>query len=201
MSDQAWLVVQAILGTIGVVLSGAGAKRLINHWLARERDRLKLAEATTKDRLVAAGEKRRLLAADNEQRASMLHEMVDERDIELKEIRARELLREREMSDVRSQLARLEERSTSQALQIAALQAEVARWNHDYEDMKAERDSMKAERDEYRQQKHDADNKLTPAVLKASVLERDLAARDAEIARMRGQLSAHLEHTTKDPSS
>lgn len=182
MSDQ---VILAIVATLGAVLTGAAGKRLIDRYFAREHERARLSEAVTRDGIAAAGETRKLRAADNEQRAAMLAAMLEDRDRELREIREREIRLREDMSDIKAQMARLEERSAAQAKEIAALQADVARWNEDY-------DEMKRERDEYRTAKHESDNKLTAESLSRQMAEREVVALKQENEQLRGQIAALL---------
>lgn len=175
-------VILGVVSTLGLLLGGVFGKTLLNRWFARERDKLKVAGDVQRETAKAENERRRDRAADNEQRADMAIRLLEERDDELKEARAYLQRQGEAMADVRAQVARLEERTAAQAIQIQALQASVSRWNEDYEKMEAERDA-------YRDAKHLAENKLTAALLEASMVKRDLAARDQEIERLKGQLS------------
>jgi uncharacterized membrane protein YdfJ with MMPL/SSD domain len=176
-------VIITIVSTVGVVFGGSFGIKLLEK--ASDNDARKAKAAT--DAKLAAGEATatasKLQFADNEQARIWLREQLDERDAELKGLRERERLLLERVGSLAEQVARQEERSNAQGLQITELQKSVEKWNMAY-------DKMERERDLYRDQKHDSDKALTPAVLKASILERDLAARDQEIERLKGQIAA-----------
>lgn len=154
------------------LFGGAFGVKLLDKWFDRDKAR--------SESMGAAHERE---FADNEQARRWLQEQLRDRDGELEGLRKSERALLERVGQISEQMARLEERSAAQALQITALQQSVAKWGADYAEMKAERDA-------YRDQKHTADNKLTSFTLRAQIAERDLAARDQEIERLRGQVDA-----------
>lgn len=178
-------VVLAIVSTVGVIFTGSFGKMLLTKWWANQQKKLQMSGDVVKEGQRVEGEKRKLLASDNEQRAQMLHDMLDQRDKELKEIQNRELKLREDMSDVKAQMARLEERSSAQAIQIEALQRDASRWGGEYKKMEAERDA-------YRVEKHDLSNQLTHALLRAERAEGKLETTQLEVDRLRTQIETLL---------
>lgn len=169
MSEQ---TIVTIIATLVALFSGLFGQKLLDRWFERDK---RLDESEDDER------KRQF--ADNEQARRWLSEQLAGRDEELRVARERVLALLTQVGELAAQVARQEERSNAQAAQIEELKVSVAKWNVDYQDMRAERDM-------YRDAKHDADNKLTPAVLKAQLTERDLASARQEIERLHGQIAA-----------
>jgi chromosome segregation ATPase len=182
-------VIITIVSTVGVLLGGKFGVTLLERLSdqdARQAKAVADEKATNSEATATAS---RLQFADNEQARIWLREQLDERDAELRGLRERERLLLERVGSLAEQVARQEERSVAQAVQITALQQSVEKWNTAYE-------KMEKERDMYRDAKHDSDNALSPAILKASILERDVAAKDAEIERLKGQLEAVAKRET-----
>jgi chromosome segregation ATPase len=187
MSDQVWI---AVLGTLGVILGGAGAKRLADRWFTSVRDRTKAEtdERTRKSKADDLTQTRQF--TDNEEARRWLSGQLTERDRDLGEVLNRERALLEKVGELSSHVAQLAERSASQAIQIDELKTTVAKWGQDYQEMKAERDEMRSERDRYRNEKHSSDNQLTAVQLRAQMTESALAAATAEIERLKGQVDA-----------
>lgn len=159
-----------IVSTVVALLGGAFGVKLLDKWFDRDRLRTETLDHSHQREF-----------ADNEQARKWLQEQLRDRDAELDELRKSERTLLERVGILAEQVARQEERSVAQARQIELLQASVEKWGSDYADMKSERDA-------YRTQKHDADNKLTPVLLRATIAERDLIVKEQEIERLREQL-------------
>jgi chromosome segregation ATPase len=169
-------IVVAVVGLFG----GAFGIKLLDKWseLAKRKDE------------AAATEDARAFA-DSESARVWLREELRERDGELRAVKDSERTLLKHVGELTAQVARQEERSAAQAIQITALQEAMTKLGSDYLE-------MKTERDEYRDQKHELTNRLTGESIRAQLAERDLAARDQEIERLRAQLAAALTRPTTE---
>jgi chromosome segregation ATPase len=171
-------VVSIVVAVVGL-FSGAFGIKLVDKWsdLVKRKDE------------AAATEDARAFT-DSEHARVWLREELRERDEELRAVKDSERTLLKHVGELTAQVARQEERSAAQATQILALQQAMAKLGSDYLE-------MKTERDEYREAKHDLTNRLTGESLKAQLAERDLAARDLEIERLRTQVAGLIEHKTE----
>lgn len=165
-----------VVTVLGSVVGGGFAVTLLNRWFDRD-----------KQRTDQAGTVEIRTFADNEQARLWLREQLDESDKELVKVRESERALLKQVGELAAQVARQEERTNAQSARIDDLSTTVARLGADYVE-------MKAERDQYRDQKHAAENRLTVESTKRQLAERDLVARDEEIARLRGQIAAMTPH-------
>lgn len=173
-------MVTIILSIIGLLGAGGLGKTLMDRW--SERDRL---------RAQSDGNNQSLRFTDNEQARLWLRAQLDEAEKELRLVRESERTLLARVGELAAMVARQEERTNAQAARIDDLSAAMTRLDTAYA-------KMETERDQYRQEKHDAENKLTPLTLRASMAERDLAAKDAEIARLQERLS-QPRHLREEP--
>jgi chromosome segregation ATPase len=173
----------SIVSTVCVLLGGAFGKGLIEKWGDRDAWKAKSAAEARQAASAAEATASKLKFEDNEQARQWLREQLDERDAELRDFRKRERELLERVGGLAEQVARQEERSAAQAAQIQQLQILVEKYGTDYVE-------LKAERDQYRDEKHDAMNQLAPLVLKAGLLEREIAAKNAEIEQLKGQVAA-----------
>lgn len=176
-------IVVPLITTIAALLGGAFGVKLLDRWFDRN-----------KVQMISAGEREQREFADNEQARRWLQEQLKERDEELHTLRANEISLLKQVGELAERLGRHDERANAQGKEIQALQAAVEKIGADYRE-------MKAERDEYRAAKHDADNKLTAAMLRAQLAEREVKARDAEVERLKGQLSMRPARPFDEPTS
>lgn len=186
MSDQ---VILAILGTLGVVLGGAGAKRLVDRWFASARERTKAEDAERARKAKADDQTQTRQFTDNEEARRWLSGQLTERDRDLGEVLNRERSLLEKVGELSAHVAQLAERSASQAVQIDKLEAAVIKWGADYQE-------MKTERDQYRTGKHEAENRLTAESLGRQLAERESAARAREIEQLRGQIAGLTSRET-----
>jgi chromosome segregation ATPase len=165
------VVFALVTGVLGL-LGGSFGSKLLDRGAERDKAR---------DR--AADEARGATLADNEHARRWYGKELDERDTELRGMRDHERELTSQVADLAARLARHEERATAQAVQIEEMKRQIAEWHHTY-------DEIKAERNQYRDRSHDLANQLTPLLGRMQLAERELAARDEEIARLKGQLAA-----------
>lgn len=170
MSD--WGPIVTIVSVVCALFGGLFGQKLLDRWFDRD-----------KTNAESSGQRETREFADNEQARRWLQEQLKARDADLHTLRDNETKLLTRVGDLAERLGRFEERANAQAKEISALQDGVGKLGADYQEMKAERDA-------YREAKHDADNKLTAAILGRERAERELKARDAEIERLRGQMDA-----------
>lgn len=164
-----------IITTVAALLGGAFGVKLLDKWFERAKD-----QADDQD------DERKREFTDNEQARAWLQTQLGTRDAQLTAVRDSERGLLLDVKTLAEQVARLEERTAAQAIQITALQAAVAKWGSDYLEVKAERDG-------YRDAKHAVGNQLTAATLRAELAERDIVARNIEIDRLRVQVASALD--------
>jgi chromosome segregation ATPase len=174
MFEQGGSILVGIVSSIVGLLAGGFGKTLLDRWFERDKQRTEL-KATSESRDFE----------DNEQARRWLHDQLAERDAEVAQLRTSERGLLERVGHLAEQVARHDERSQAQAAQIQVLSDSVAKLGDEYT-------KLEAERNLYRDQKHEVDNKLAGAVLRANLAERDVVARDQEIERLRGQLAVKL---------
>jgi chromosome segregation ATPase len=168
-----------IVTVVVALLGGVFGRSLLDWW--RDRDKAQ-AEAT--------GSATQRVFADNEQARIWLRAQLDESEQELKAVREREHALMLQVADLATLGARNEERLNAQAVLIDEMRAQMGKLGADYAE-------IKRERDDYRSAKHDSDNKLTAESLRAQLALKDIALKDAEIERLKGQITAL---TPKEPT-
>jgi chromosome segregation ATPase len=168
-------VVLAVIGLLG----GAFGSKLLDRWSEQARIRAKADGDSQSGQFTDSEQARKWLREQLAERDAKL----EERDAEIRELRVREMALLERVGHLAEAVARQEERLTSQAQQLTALGASVAKVGGEYQ-------KMEAERDRYRDEKHDAVSALTAESLRRQMADRELAARDEEIARLKGQLAA-----------
>jgi chromosome segregation ATPase len=171
----------SIITTVAALLGGAFGIKLVDKW----------SELVKRKDEAAATEDARAFT-DSEHARIWLREELRERDEELRAVKDSERTLLKHVGELTAQVARQEERSAAQATQILALQEAMSKLGTDYLEMKGERDA-------YREQKHEAENKLSAELLRAKLAERDLSARDQEIERLRTQVAGLIEHKVEGP--
>ncbi len=169
MSQEA---VVTIVSVVCALLGGMFGQKLLDRWFDRARLQTEQAGAQSSRSF-----------ADNEQARVWLRTQLDERDDELKLVRDSERKLFTEVSELRAQVARQEERTAAQTSRIDDLAARMATLGADYAEMKSERDA-------YRSDKHELLNKLTVEHGFRQMAEKDLEIARQEIERLKGEVAA-----------
>jgi chromosome segregation ATPase len=161
-----------IVTVVVALLGGVFGRSLLDWWRDRGKQQAEVAVATNQR-----------VFADNEQARIWLRAQLDESEQELKAVREREHALMLQVAELATLGARNEERLNAQAVLIDEMRTQMTKLGVDYAE-------IKRERDDYRNGKHDADNKLTAESLRAQLALKDIALKDAEIERLRGQVAA-----------